>query len=126
MSTIVSEPAIAKEFGLYIGGKWVPTRKRDEVKLPYDGSVVGVVSHAEDEHVDAAIAAAQKGARAMAALANYERADLLLRIGEEVRKDETELARLICSETGKPIKEARVEASRSVNTLIAAAHAARE
>lgn len=127
MSTIsLSEPAITNEFGLYIGGKWVPTRKRDEVKLPFDGSVVGLVAHAEDEHVDAAIAAAQKGARAMAALANYERADLLLRIGEEVRKDEAELARLICSETGKPIKEARVEASRSVNTLIAAAHAARE
>ncbi len=40
--------------------------------------------------------------------------------------DQEQLAQLICSETGKPIKEARVEASRSVNTLIAAAHEARE
>ncbi len=61
----------------------------------------------------------------MAALANHERADLLLRIAEEVRNDQAELARLICAESGKPIKEARIEAARSVSTFIAAAHEAR-
>ena len=57
----------------------------------------------------------------MAALANHQRADLLLRLADELKKDEAELTQRICAETGKPVKEARVEASRSVNTLIAAA-----
>jgi acyl-CoA reductase-like NAD-dependent aldehyde dehydrogenase len=125
-ASAVHEPLVAKEYGLYIGDEWVQTDRHDEVKLPYDGTVVALVSHAEDRHVEAAVRAAQTGAIAMAALVNHQRADLLLRIAEEVRKDETELARLICSETGKPIKEARIEASRSLNTLIAAAHEARE
>ncbi|HEY3937188.1 MAG TPA: aldehyde dehydrogenase family protein [Bryobacteraceae bacterium] len=122
----IHEPAVAKEYGLYIGDEWIQTARHDEVKLPYDGTVVALVSHAEDRQVEAAVRAAQTGALAMAALANHQRAELLLRIAEEVKKDETELARLICSETGKPIKEARIEASRSLNTLIAAAHEARE
>ncbi len=62
----------------------------------------------------------------MAALANFERADLLLKIAELVKRDRSEFAHLICSETGKPIREARVEADRCPQTLIAAAHAARE
>ncbi|MBV8553571.1 MAG: aldehyde dehydrogenase family protein [Acidobacteriaceae bacterium] len=121
-----SEPLVHTNYGLYIGGEWVQTARKDEVRLPYDGSVVGMVAHAEEPHIDAAVRAAQEGARAMAALANYERAELLLRIADQVRKDEPELAKLICSETGKPIKEARIEAGRSVNTLIAAAHEARQ
>ncbi|HEX3681677.1 MAG TPA: aldehyde dehydrogenase family protein [Bryobacteraceae bacterium] len=119
-------PLIASKRNLFIGGEWVETDRYDEVKLPYDGTVVGLVAHATDAHVHRAVEAAQNGARAMAALANHERADLLLRIADRVRNDEDELAQLICSETGKPMKEARLEANRSVNTLIAAAHAARE
>lgn len=119
-------PLIAPKHGLYIGGEWIETDRYDEVKLPYDGTLVGLVSHATEAHAGRAVEAAQQGARAMAALANHERADLLLRIADHVRKDEDELAGLISSETGKPIKEARVEANRSTNTLVAAAHAARD
>ena len=119
-------PLIAPKHGLYIGGKWVETEQHDEIRLPYDGTVVGLVARATEAHVHRAIEAAQEGARAMASLANYERSDMLLRIAEEVRKNEDELAQLICSETGKPIKQARTEANRSVDTLVAAAHAARE
>ena len=62
----------------------------------------------------------------MRELANYERADLLLRIADLVRRDLAEYAQIICAETGKPIKEAKVEAERALQTLIAAAHEARQ
>ena len=62
----------------------------------------------------------------MAAMSNYERADLLLKIRELLLRDVEEFAKLICMETGKPIKEARVEAQRSGETLVAAAHEARQ
>lgn len=122
-----TEPiASTEKYGLYIGGEWIETAQCDEVKLPYDGTLVGLVAHANESHVDRAVASAQEAATAMAALANYERAELLLRMAAEVKNDEIQLARLISSETGKPIKEARIEAGRSVNTLIAAAHEARQ
>jgi acyl-CoA reductase-like NAD-dependent aldehyde dehydrogenase len=73
-----------------------------------------------------AVRAAEQGAASMATLANHQRADLLLRIADELKKDEAELTQRICAETGKPVKEARIEASRSVNTLTAAAHEARQ
>jgi acyl-CoA reductase-like NAD-dependent aldehyde dehydrogenase len=111
---------------LFIGGEWVDTDTHDVVRLPFDGSPVAEVPHAGVEVVDQAVKAAVEGAASMAALANFERADLLLRIAELLKRDRAEFAQLICSETGKPIREARVEADRCPQTLIAAAHEARE
>ena len=122
----VIDSLAARTHGLYIGGEWVETARQDEVKLPYDNSAVGLVAHAEERHVEMAVCAAEQGAIAMASLANHQRADLLLRLADELKKDEAELTQRICAETGKPVKEARIEASRSVNTLIAAAHEARQ
>jgi acyl-CoA reductase-like NAD-dependent aldehyde dehydrogenase len=125
-ATSIFEPLVSAKQGLYIGGEWIQTPASDEVRLPYDGSVVGLAARAEGSHVDRAVSAASEGARAMAVLANHERAELLVRIANELRREEAQLAQLICGESGKPIKEARVEASRSVNTLVAAAHEARQ
>src|SRR5689334_12099417 len=100
VSPSIEPGVITRKYGLFIGGEWIDTAERDEVRLPYDGSLVGMVAHGNDSHVDAAVTSAQEGARAMAALANYERAELLLRMAGEVTKDQDELARLISSETG--------------------------
>ncbi len=113
-------------YPLYIGGEWVDTDAHDLVRLPFDGSPVAEVPHADAGTVDRAVTAARKGAEAMASLANFERADLLLKIAEYLRRDSAEFAQLISSESGKPIREARTEADRSPQTLIAAAHEARQ
>lgn len=110
----------------YVGGEWIDTAAHETVRLPYDGTPVGEVPRAGAELVDRAVAAARQGFHGMRAMANYERADLLLRVMELVRRDNAEYARLICAETGKPIREARVEASRALETLTAAAHEARQ
>ncbi|HWB83808.1 MAG TPA: aldehyde dehydrogenase family protein [Bryobacteraceae bacterium] len=122
MSTM---PALDK-YALYIGGEWIATKEYDTVRLPYDGTPIAQAPRAGRELLGRAIAAAQQGAAAMGALANYERADLLLRVGDLLNRDVEDFARIICAETGKPIKEARGEASRSRQTLIAAAHEARQ
>jgi acyl-CoA reductase-like NAD-dependent aldehyde dehydrogenase len=110
----------------YVGGEWVDTPEHDVVSLPYDGTPVGEVPHAGLDMLEKAIAAARQGFAAMRELSNYERADLLLRVGELIRRDLAEYAQIVCSETGKPIKEAKVEAERSLQTLVAAAHEARQ
>jgi acyl-CoA reductase-like NAD-dependent aldehyde dehydrogenase len=115
-----------ESFRNYVGGEWIDTAAHETVRLPYDGAPVGEVPRTGAEMVDAAVAAARQGFHAMRQMANYERAELLLRILELVRRDNAEYARLICAETGKPIREARVEASRALETLTAAAHEARQ
>ncbi|MGO9258936.1 MAG: aldehyde dehydrogenase family protein [Bryobacteraceae bacterium] len=110
----------------YIGGEWIDTPDHDVVRLPYDGTPVGVVPRAGLDLVERAVAAARQGFHAMRALANYERADLLLRVADLLRRDLAEYTQLVCAETGKPIKEAKVEVSRGLETLVAAAHEARQ
>lgn len=110
----------------YIGGEWVDAADHEVVKLPYDGSRVGEVPRAEIAAVDRAVAAAHKALGPMREMGNCDRADLLLRIAELMKRDQAEYAQLICAETGKPAKEARVEAERSLATLQAAAHEARQ
>jgi acyl-CoA reductase-like NAD-dependent aldehyde dehydrogenase len=110
----------------YIGGEWVDAAEHEVVRLPYDYSPVGKIPRAGADAVDRAVMAARRALPQMREMANYERADLLLRIGELIRRDLAEYAHLICAETGKPIREARVEAERSLSTIQAAAHEARQ
>jgi acyl-CoA reductase-like NAD-dependent aldehyde dehydrogenase len=110
----------------YVGGEWIDSPDHETVRLPYDGTPVGEVPRASSDTLDKAVKAARRGFLAMREMANYERADLLLRIGDLLHRDVAEFAELICSETGKPIKEARGEAERSLQTVIAAAHEARQ
>ena len=118
--------AALEAFPLFIGGQFIETKERETVRLPYDGSAAGSVPIADEATTARAIDAAREGARAMANLTPYERAELLDRIREEIRKNAAEFSRLVCAETGKPIREARVEVDRSQQTLLAAAHEARQ
>jgi acyl-CoA reductase-like NAD-dependent aldehyde dehydrogenase len=114
-----------KEFPMFIGGEWVSTGEARTIHLPYDGTPVGEVYDADVATVERAVAAAQAGAAAMAQLAPYERADLLDHMRRRLERDAAEFSLLVCLETGKPIREARLEVERSQQTLLASADAAR-
>ncbi len=122
---MIEVPRLQEPLPMYIGGEWVRTAERQTVALPYDGSPVGACYRADQETIGRAIQRAEQGARAMRRLANCERAELLDRIREVLGRDREEFARLIAAETGKPIREARVEAERALQTLLASAEVAR-
>lgn len=111
---------------LRIGDEWVETAETDTIRLPYDGTPVATVARGTRELLGRAIASAREAAQAMAALANYQRAELLERIAVLVRRDASEFAELISQETGRPIVEARGEVERALTTLAASAAAARD
>jgi acyl-CoA reductase-like NAD-dependent aldehyde dehydrogenase len=113
------------EFPMWIGDEPVSTGSVRTITLPYDGTPVARVSEADESCVARAIEAAERGSRAMAALSLYERAQILDRLRTLVARDAEELARVIASEAGKPIKESRVEVERAQQTLLASADAAR-
>jgi len=122
MSTMIVEQ---QTYPMLIGGEWVTTKSSRTVTLPYDGTPVGKVYDADAAVVDRAIQAGQTGAQAMALLTQYERAELLERMRTLLERDAEEFGKLICFETGKPIREARAEAERASQTLRASADEAR-
>jgi acyl-CoA reductase-like NAD-dependent aldehyde dehydrogenase len=117
---------IMRDFPLWIGGQPAAGTGRYEVRLPFDNSVVAHVAEGDERSLDLACESASAGADAMARLTNAERSDILLSAASLVTRDAAALSELIMLETGKPIKEARVEVDRAYQTLVASAIAARE
>jgi acyl-CoA reductase-like NAD-dependent aldehyde dehydrogenase len=122
----MGKPAIEKQtFPMLIGNEWIRTPHVRTISLPYDGTPVAEVYDADAAVVDRAVVAAQEGAEAIAALTQYERAELLQRMRSLLERDAEEFARLVTLETGKTIREARGEVARGQQTLAASAEAAR-
>jgi len=101
---------------MLIGGRWRPASgpgPREDVTSPYDGSVVGNVPVAGTGDVEAALEAAEQGARTWRNTPAHERMGILLRAAELAEQRAPEIARTISAETGKTITEATTEAGRS-------------
>jgi acyl-CoA reductase-like NAD-dependent aldehyde dehydrogenase len=110
---------------LLAAGEWIETGEWGEVKSPYDGTVVGRVAEGDAALVDRAAKAAQE-AFETADFPQYERAALLDRAAHLVGERTDDLALTIAAEAGKPLKTARVEAERCVDTLTFSATEARK
>ena len=114
----------ATEKPLLIGGEWVETGEWQEVRSPYSGEVVGRVAKAGADEtrraVDAAAAAMEEP------LPAHKRAEILVRVAGALGRRHDEVARLISDEAGKPMKAARVEASRAMSTYTFSAVEARK
>jgi acyl-CoA reductase-like NAD-dependent aldehyde dehydrogenase len=107
-----------------IGEELVTTDDVAEVRSPYDGRIVGQVPVGTEEHLDAALALALACHRAGAPPA-FERARVLDRAAELLEARGEEFAQSISTESAKPIKTARVEAARAVETFRFSAAVAR-
>ena len=95
-----------------------------EVRSPYSGKVVG---QAPKSGADEARRAIDAAARALESpLPAHKRAEILVRAAGLIGRRHEEVARTISEEAGKPIKTARVEASRAMSTYTFAAVEARK
>jgi acyl-CoA reductase-like NAD-dependent aldehyde dehydrogenase len=116
--------ATAIERKLFVAGKWVETGDWVEVRSPYSGEPVARVAKAGADETRRAIDAAEE------ALANplpaHKRAEILVKVVAGIARRHDELARQISDEAGKPLKTAKVEASRAMSTYTFAAVEARK
>ncbi|MGH8248385.1 MAG: aldehyde dehydrogenase family protein, partial [Gammaproteobacteria bacterium] len=96
-----------------------------EVKNKYNGQVIGAVSTARREDVDAAIAAAVRAAPVMADMPAYKRAEILFRTAALMRERHAEFAETIAAEAGKALKFARAEVDRAISTFTIAGEEAK-
>jgi acyl-CoA reductase-like NAD-dependent aldehyde dehydrogenase len=116
--------ATATERKLLIGGEWVETGDWLEVRSPYSGELVGRVAKAGAAEARRAIDAAEAALREP--LPAHKRAEILVRVAGYLGRRHDEVAQTIAAEAGKPLKAAKVEASRAMSTFTMAAVEARK
>ncbi len=92
-----------------------------DVTNKYTGEVATKVAMADADTIDKAIAAAEEAQPAMAAMAPFERQAVLEHCVKHFTERADELAQALCIEAGKPIKDAKGEVSRLIDTFKIAA-----
>ena len=100
-----------KQFGLFIAGEWRQAAKgaRAAVISPVTGASLGEAPVASAADTEEAIQAAGLGLKAWRATPAFTRADALHAIADDMIHRTAEAARMISSETGKPIAQAQRE-----------------
>ncbi len=91
------------------------------VSAPFGGAELARLARPSAEEVERAVAAASRAFETTRRIPTFRREEILRRAAEALRAKETELARTIAAEAGKPMKAARTEAQRAVATFHAAA-----
>ncbi|MFC3715211.1 aldehyde dehydrogenase family protein [Luteimonas soli] len=115
-----------KSYPYYIAGKAIAANTDLDVLDKYSGKRATRVAFANTAAVRKAIAAATKAAPAMAAFPHDARRDVLEHCVARFTERHEELALALCIEAGKPIRDARGEVTRLVDTFrIAAGEATR-
>ena len=99
-----------KHYNLYIGGQWVDTEKHFDAIEKYTGQPFATIAQASKEHVDLAVQSARSSFN-KTKLTPYQRYEILFKLSKLIRENKEMLAETLTREVGKPIREARIEAS---------------
>ena len=103
----------------FIGGQRhaLPDAEEIEVRDPGTGGLVGTIPEAGTRGIDAAVEAAQDAFGDWWATPAGERGRLVGRVADAIEAATDELAPMLTAEQGKPLREARLELHRCVETL---------
>lgn len=113
-----------KTYPYYLANKAEQPNTDLEVTDKYSGEVATRVALADAKAIDKAIAAAVKAEAPLRAFAPYQRQAVLEHCVERFRERFDEMAMALCIEAGKPIKDARGEVTRLIDTFKIAAEEA--
>ena len=108
-------------YPLYLNNKAEQPNSDLAVTDKFTGEVAFRVALADSATIDAGIAGAVAATEPMAALASYERQNVLMHCVSRFKERSEELAYALCVEAGKPIKDSEGEVSRLIDTFRIAA-----
>ena len=103
----------------YIGGRWIPSRASEslDVHNPARGEVIARTPLSTGEDVDAAAAAAKKAFPAWRDTPAIKRAQSLFKFKAQLEENFEELARIVTTEHGKTLDEARGSVRRGIECV---------
>ena len=104
-------------FGQFIDGKWQQSSSKEtyDVINPATEEVIGKASKASTADVDKALKSAEKGFQLWKKFTPWERATIIRKIADKIRKKNNELAKWMTIETGKPLAEGLAEVNGSAD-----------
>ncbi|MCY2958559.1 MAG: aldehyde dehydrogenase family protein [Planctomycetota bacterium] len=102
---------------LHLAGLRATTGRSLDVRDAYTGAIAARVALAGPAELERAIAAAVDSAPALRGTKPYERAALLAACARKFTERAEHLAQALCTEAGKPIRDARCEVTRLVDTF---------
>lgn len=108
-------------YPLYLNNEAVQPNTDLEVTDKYTNEVAFRTALATPDVIDEAIAGAVSATEPMAAMASYERQNVLQHCVDRFKERYDELAYSLCVEAGKPIKDAEGEVGRLIDTFRIAA-----
>ncbi len=108
-------------YPLYLNNKAEQPNTDLAVTDKFTGKVAFRVAQADAKTIDAALAGAVKAQEPMAAMASYERQNVLQHCVDRFKERFDELAYALCVEAGKPIKDSEGEVGRLIDTFRIAA-----
>ncbi|MAJ23125.1 MAG: NAD-dependent succinate-semialdehyde dehydrogenase [Candidatus Pelagibacter sp. TMED64] len=101
------------KFGQFIEGKWQSSEKKEtyDVINPATEEVIGKASKASSVDVEKALKSAKNGFELWKKVSPWERANIIKKIADLIRKKNDKLAKWMTLETGKPMSESLAEVS---------------
>lgn len=116
--------SLKSAYPYYLASEAVYANEALDVTDKYSGETATKVALADEQAIDQAIQAAVDAQPAMAAMAAYERQAVLDHCVQRFKERAGELAESLCIEAGKPIKDAKGEVTRLIDTFRIAAEEA--
>ena len=112
---------LAESYPYYLGNEPVAANRDLEVFDKYTGEVATTVAMVDVAAIDTAIGLAVEATKPMRAMRAYERQDVLMHCVARFTERHEELSQTLCIEAGKPLNDARGEATRLIDTFRVAA-----
>ena len=111
MNTDAAQASELSRYKMYIDGRWTDSESGALLNVvnPANGKVVAQVTKGTREDAKRALDAAEAAQPQWEDMAPIERASHLFRLAQLIRRDKERLARVLTSEQGKPLYEARLE-----------------
>src|SRR5919106_1226527 len=109
--------AMNRTYPFYVAGQPRLDGRDLVVTDKYSGNHAAIVKLADRKAVDQAIAVAVEAAPQMRRLAGHKRQAILGHVLNRLRERFEEFAQIMCVEAGKPIKDARGEVTRAIDTF---------
>jgi len=107
----------AKDAQILFGSTEEEREARIEIKNPFSGKVVSTYPVCDEKDAQKALEIAKAAAPAAAGSPLHQRIAWLEDVAAKLREYEEDFARLIVDEVGKPLKFARIEVQRCVETI---------
>lgn len=114
-----------KEYKIYCAGQFISTEEHLEVINPFSGKVFARTYLASEKNLEEAIIRAQSVTEELIDWPVYKRYDVLMQVASSLEINLEEMSKTLCLESAKPIRYARGEVARAIQSFRVAAEEAK-